>query len=189
LAQAASASAAQATSRRAADEVRARLGDHVYAEGFGSLPESVGALLAEKGLTLAIAESCTGGLAAELLTRTPGSSRYFLGGVVSYANAAKVQLLGVPGELLAEHGAVSEAVARAMAEGVRARLGADIGLAFTGIAGPDGGSEHKPVGLVHWAVAAAAGTEHKQRVFSGDRQSIRHRAVFAGFDTIRRGLA
>jgi nicotinamide-nucleotide amidase len=189
LAKAASAGAAEATSRRAADEVRARLGDHVYAEGFGSLPESVAALLAERGLTLAVAESCTGGLAAELLTRTPGSSRYFLGGVVSYANAAKTELLGVPAALIAEHGAVSEPVARAMAEGIRARLSADIGLAFTGIAGPDGGSEQKPVGLVHWAVATATGTEHQQRVFIGDRQSIRRRAVFAGLDTIRRGFA
>lgn len=188
LAKAASADAAQAASRSAADEVRARLGDHVYDEGFGSLPESVGALLARKGLTLAIAESCTGGLAAELITRTPGSSRYFLGGVVSYANTAKSELLGVPAELIAAHGAVSEPVARAMAESVRARLGADIGLAFSGIAGPDGGSEQKPVGLVHWAVATGAGTAHKQRVFIGDRQSIRRRAVFAGLDTIRRGL-
>jgi nicotinamide-nucleotide amidase len=188
LAKAASAGAAQGASRSAADEVRARLGDHVYAEGFGSLPESVGELLATKGLTLAIAESCTGGLAAELLTRTPGSSRYFVGGVVTYANSAKTELLGVPAALIAEHGAVSEPVARAMAEGMRARLGATIGLAFTGIAGPDGGTEQKPVGLVHWAVATAAGTEHKQRVFIGDRQSIRRRAVFAGLDTIRRSL-
>jgi PncC family amidohydrolase len=92
----------------------------------------------------------------------------------------------VPAALISEHGAVSEPVARAMAEGVRARLGADIGLAFTGIAGPDGGSEQKPVGLVHWVVATAAATEHKQRVFIGDRQSIRRRAVFAGLDSTRR---
>lgn len=189
LAKAVSLSAAQTVSRSAADEVRARLGDHVYGEGFGSLPDSVGALLAKKSLTLAIAESCTGGLAAELVTRTPGSSSYFLGAVVSYANSAKSELLGVPAELIATHGAVSEPVARAMAEGVRARLGADVGLAFSGIAGPDGGTEQKPVGLVHWAVATSAGTEHKQRVFIGDRQSIRRRAVFAGFDTIRRGLS
>jgi nicotinamide-nucleotide amidase len=188
LAKAASASEAQASARRAAEEVRSRLGDHVYAEGFGSLPESVGALLASKGLTLAIAESCTGGLAAELVTRAPGASRYLLGSVVAYANQVKTQLLGVPAELIARHGAVSEPVARAMAEGARQRLGADLGLAFTGIAGPDGGTPEKPVGLVHWAVASAAGTEHRERVFVGDRQGIRRRAAFAGFDLIRRSL-
>lgn len=188
LAKAATLADAQAVARRAADEARARLGDCVYAEGFGSLPDSVGAALAARGQTLALAESCTGGLAAELVTRTPGASRYFVGGVVVYANHAKTELLGVPAELIAEHGAVSEPVARAMAEGVRARLGADFGLAFTGIAGPDGGSAEKPVGLVHWAVASASGTQAHSRVFIGDRQAIRRRAVFAGFDTIRRGL-
>jgi nicotinamide-nucleotide amidase len=189
LARATSAATAAERARKAADEVRSRLGDHVSAEGFGSLPESVGALLTQRGLTLAVAESCTGGLAAELLTRTPGSSRHFLGGVVVYANQAKTELLGVPAALLAAHGAVSAEVARAMAEGVRRRLGADIGLAFTGVAGPDGGTEQKPVGLVHWAVATAAGTEQRDRVFIGDRQGIRRRAVFAGLDLVRRRLA
>jgi nicotinamide-nucleotide amidase len=188
LAQAATADAALALARRAADDARTRLGDNVYGEGFGSLPEHVGALLAAQGKTLAIAESCTGGLAAELLTRTPGSSRYFLGGTVTYANSAKVELLGVAAELLAAHGAVSAEVAQAMAEGVRARLGADFGLAFTGIAGPDGGTEQKPVGLVHWALASANGTEHRMRVFIGNRQDIRRRATFAGFDLLRRKL-
>ncbi len=186
LAQAASADAALEVARRAADDVRARLGDHVYGEGFASLPEHVGTLLTERGLTLAIAESCTGGLAAELVTRVPGSSRYFLGGAVVYANSAKTELLGVPPALLAEHGAVSAPVARAMAEGVRTRLGADLGLAFTGIAGPDGGTAQKPVGLVHWALATASGTELGERVFSGGRLDIRRRAAFAGFDLIRR---
>ncbi len=180
--------AALAVARRAADEVRDRLGDYVYAEGFGSLPESVVAKLTLTGKTLALAESCTGGLAADLATRSKGASRSFVGGVVAYDNRVKVALLGVPVQLLAEHGAVSEAVARAMAEGARARLGADFGLAFTGIAGPDGGSAEKPVGLVHWAVASAEGTQAHHRVFLGDRQSIRRRAVFAGFDSLRRGL-
>lgn len=179
---------ATSLARRAADEVRARLGDRVYAEGFGSLPDSVGALLAERGKTLAIAESCTGGLAAELMTRLPGASRYFLGGVVAYDNRVKVGLLGVPAELIAAHGAVSSEVALAMAEGARARLGADFGLAFTGIAGPDGGSAQKPVGLVHWALAGAAGSEQRDRVFVGDRQAVRRRAVFAGLDLLRRAL-
>ncbi|HKY36641.1 MAG TPA: competence/damage-inducible protein A [Polyangiaceae bacterium] len=188
LARAASPEVAARAARKAADEARSRLGDHVYAEGFGSLPESVGALLAERGLTLAVAESCTGGLAAELLTRAAGSSRYFLGGAVVYANPAKTELLGVAPELIAQHGAVSTEVARAMAEGVRARLGADIGLAFTGIAGPDGGTAQKPVGLVHWAASSKAGTEARDRVFIGDRQAIRRRAVFAGLDLVRRNL-
>jgi nicotinamide-nucleotide amidase len=188
LAQAASSELALETARRAADDVRGRLGDHVYGEGFGSLPEHVGALLAAQGKTLAIAESCTGGLAAELLTRIPGSSRYFLGGAVVYANTAKTTLLGVPEALLAEHGAVSAEVARAMAEGVRQRLGADLGLAFTGIAGPDGGTEQKPVGLVHWALASATGSVQRERVFVGGRLDIRRRAAFAGFDLIRRSL-
>jgi len=186
LAQAATADVASEVARRAADEVRARLGDHVYGEGFGSLPEHVGTLLAERGQTLALAESCTGGLAAELITRIAGSSRYFLGGVVAYANSAKTELLGVPAQLIAEHGAVSAQVARAMAEGVRQRLGADLGLAFTGIAGPAGGTPEKPVGLVHWALASAAGTQLGERVFIGGRLDIRRRAAFAGFDLVRR---
>lgn len=188
LARAATAADALAKARRAADEVKSRLGDHVYAEGFGSLPEHVGKLLAETGKTLAIAESCTGGLAVELVTRTPGSSQFFLGGAVTYANSAKTELLGVPAELIAKHGAVSAEVAQAMAEGIRRRLSADFGLAFTGIAGPDGGTAEKPVGLVHWAVATASGVQAKQRVFIGGRLDIRRRAVFAGFDLIRRSL-
>jgi len=188
LARGATSDDALTLAQRAAADVRARLGDCVYGEGFGSLPEHVGAQLAERGVTLAIAESCTGGLAAELLTRIPGSSRYFLGGVVAYANAVKTALLGVPAELLAAHGAVSAEVARAMAEGVRERLGADLGLAFTGIAGPDGGTADKPVGLVHWAVASRTGTVLRDRVFIGDRLAIRRRATFAGFDLLRRSL-
>jgi len=188
LARAATGDAALDLAQRAAADVRGRLGDYIYGEGFGSLPEHVGSSLAQRGLTLAIAESCTGGLAAELLTRIPGSSRYFLGGVVVYANSAKTALLGVPAELIAAHGAVSAEVARAMAEGVRARLGADLGLAFTGVAGPDGGTEQKPVGLVHWALARATGTEQRERVFFGGRLDVRRRAAFAGFDLIRRSL-
>lgn len=187
-ARAATAEAVHDIARRAADEVKARIGDHVYGEGFGSLPEHVAGMLAERGKTLAIAESCTGGLAAELLTRIPGSSRYFLGGAVTYANTAKTELLGVPAALIAAHGAVSAEVARAMAEGVRLRLGAEYGLAFTGIAGPDGGSPQKLVGLVHWALASSSGTEARERVFIGGRLDIRRRAVFAGFDLLRRSL-
>jgi nicotinamide-nucleotide amidase len=188
LAEAEAAPPATDLARRAADEVRRRIGDCVYAEGKSRLPEHVAGVLAAKQKTLAIAESCTGGLAAELLTRVPGASRYFVGGVVAYSNEVKTSLLGVSNELLARHGAVSAEVARAMAEGVRQRLGADFGLAFTGVAGPDGGSDQKPVGLVHWALASDAGTEHRERVFVGDRQAVRIRAAFSGFDLLRRTL-
>lgn len=188
LAHAATLAEAQSLARRAADDARARLGDVVYGEGFSSLPEQLGALLADRGQTIAVAESCTGGLVAELLTRAPGSSRYFLGGVVAYANSAKTELLGVSAALIAERGAVSAEVARAMAEGVRSRLGADFGLAFTGIAGPDGGTAEKPVGLVHWALASAAGTELRERVFIGNRQQVRLRAAFSGLELVRRAL-
>lgn len=188
LAQAATVDEAKSLARRAADDARTRLGDVVYGEGFGSLPDHLGALLAERGKTVAVAESCTGGLVAELLTRVPGSSAYFLGGVVAYANALKTNLLGVPAALIAERGAVSAEVARAMAEGVRSRVGADFGLAFTGIAGPGGGTAEKPVGLVHWALAQSDGTELRERVFIGDRQQIRRRAAFSGLDLLRRAL-
>ena len=135
-----------------------------------------------------MAESCTGGLVAEKLTDVPGSSAYFLGGVVAYADAAKRALLGVPEALLAEHGAVSEPVARAMAEGVRERFGADLAIATTGISGPDGGSEAKPVGLVYLALADAQGTHSDHFVFPLDR--TRHRQITAqvALDWIRRRL-
>jgi nicotinamide-nucleotide amidase len=182
------ASAARELAERAADEVRSRLGDHVFAEGATTLPELVGRLLEARALTLAVAESCTGGLAADLVTRAPGASRYFRGGAVTYADSAKHALLGVPEATLREHGAVSESVARAMAEGVRERLATDYGLAFTGIAGPSGCSEEKPVGLVHYALAGPGETLLRQRVFFGGRQDVRRRAVFAGLDLLRRKL-
>ncbi len=188
LAQAESVEAAKVATQRAAAAVRTRLGEHVFGEGFTSLPDRLGELLEQSQLTLALAESCTGGLAAELLTGRAGSSRYFLGAAVTYSNPLKTALLGVPAELIAAHGAVSAEVARAMAEGARSRLGADVGLSFTGIAGPGGGSEQKPVGLVHFAVATAAGTVNKQRVFVGSRNDVRRRAAFAGFDLVRRSL-
>jgi nicotinamide-nucleotide amidase len=188
LAAAASNETATNLAATAAREVRARLGDYVYGEGWNSLPEHVAGVLVQRGLTLGLAESCTGGLAAELLTRVPGSSRFFLGGVVAYANAAKTALLGVPEALLVAHGAVSAEVAAAMAEGARHRLGADLGLAFTGIAGPGGGTPDKPVGLVHWALSSKDGVATGQRVFNGGRNDVRRRAVFAGLDLVRRSI-
>jgi nicotinamide-nucleotide amidase len=188
LAEGADGGDAERRSRAAADEVRARLGTAVYGEGTLTLPAVLLDFLRERGLTLALAESCTGGLASKLLTDVPGASSVFLGGAVVYHNAAKTELLGVDARLVVEHGAVSREVAVAMAEGVRARLKSSIGLAFTGIAGPDGGTETKPVGLVHVALARAEGVRHFERVFPGAREHVRRRAVFAGFSLIRREL-
>jgi len=135
------------------EAIRERLGAMVYGEGEEPLESVLGAMLRDAGETLAVAESCTGGELAERITRVAGASDYFLGGVVAYANEAKTKLLGVSPALLAEHGAVSEPVVCAMARGVRERLGADFGVATTGISGPGGGSEEKPVGTVFVAVA------------------------------------
>jgi len=183
-------SAATADARIAAvvAAVRERLGPLVYGEGEETLPAVVGGLLRERGATVAVAESCTGGLVAERITDVPGASQYFRGGVVAYANEAKQALLGVPAELLARHGAVSEAVARAMAEGVRARFAADIGIATTGISGPTGGTAEKPVGLVYLALARAEGTTADGFVFPIDR--LRHRMLTAqvALDWLRRAL-
>jgi nicotinamide-nucleotide amidase len=178
---------ARERSEAAAREVRARLGDDVvYGEGDTSLPEVVCRLLEARSLTLAIAESCTGGLIAELVTNVPGASRSFLGGVVTYSNASKTELCGVSPALLEAHGAVSEEVARAMAEGARRRFGSKLSLAVTGIAGPDGGTAEKPVGLVHLAVTSDAGTTAKHTVFSGGRDVVRRRAAFAALALVRR---
>ena len=122
-----------------------------------------------RGLTVALAESCTGGLVADAITDVAGSSGYFVGGVVSYSNEAKQQLLGVPEAILAAHGAVSAQVARAMAEGARGRFGAAVAASVTGIAGPDGGSDAKPVGLTYVAVADESGVDVRRHLWSGDR--------------------
>lgn len=188
LATGTSAADAESRARIAADDVRARLGSAVFGEGTTSLPSVMVSLLAERGATLAFAESCTGGLGAELVTRVPGASRVFVGGLVTYSNALKERLLGVDPTLLAAHGAVSEPVARAMAEGARATTGATHALAFTGIAGPDGGSAEKPVGLVHLALATPAGTTAERRVFPGTRDEIRRRTVYWGLGMLRRAL-
>jgi nicotinamide-nucleotide amidase len=145
----------------------------------------VGDLLKARGWSIAVAESCTAGLLLGRLTEVPGSSAWVLGGVVAYANDVKTSFLDVPGELLELHGAVSEPVAVAMASGVRRKLGADVGIAVTGIAGPDGGSEAKPVGTV---VIAASGTIDAVKTFRflGDRQMVRLQSVVAALDMVRR---
>ncbi len=179
---------AEARLDRVCDEIRERLGAIVYGEGDDTLPMVVGRLLTEHGKTLAVAESCTGGLIAEQITEVPGSSGYFLGGVVAYSNEAKARFLGVPESVIAEHGAVSEPVVRAMAEGVRERFGADLGVATTGISGPDGGTEEKPVGLVHIALARDESTHAEHFVFPLDRHRHRRLTAQAALDWVRRAV-
>ena len=171
--------------------IRERLGAMVYGEGDETLEEVMGGRLREAGKTVAVAESCTGGGLGERITRVAGASDYFLGGVVAYADEAKVKLLGVPEALLAEHGAVSEPVARAMAEGVRERLAADFGVAITGISGPGGGTEEKPVGTVWIAVAQSpeeGGTHAESFLFPFERERHRQLTTQVALDWIRRAL-
>ncbi|MCA3747785.1 MAG: competence/damage-inducible protein A [Rubrobacter sp.] len=172
-------------------EILSRLGRYFFGEDDETLESAVGRLLKERGETLAVAESCTGGLLAKRLTDVPGSSAYFKEGIVAYSNEAKERLLGVPRKMLAEHGAVSEPVARRMAEGVRELSGADYGLSVTGIAGPGGGTAEKPVGLVWVGMASREGTEAVRLDLSAwarSRSSIRERSVNMAFDLLRRAL-
>jgi len=164
------------------------LGEDVAGVEIDGLSEVVLEALRLRGQTLAVAESCTGGLISAHLTDVPGASDVFLGGVVSYSNEAKEQLVDVPHETLIEHGAVSEEVAGAMATGVRGRFSADWGIGITGIAGPTGGTDEKPVGLVHWAVAGPDGLWLKHRVFLGDRAIVRQWSFNAALDLLRRRL-
>jgi nicotinamide-nucleotide amidase len=176
---------------RALDEAVGRLGEAlgsiVFSVDGRQLEAVVGDLLRERGWRLAAAESCTAGLLLGRLTEIPGSSAWIIGGVVAYANDVKTRELGVPDAMLAAHGAVSEPVARAMADGVRASFGADIGVAITGIAGPDGGSDTKPVGTVIMAVAGPASAV-KTSIFPGDRQMVRGLAVAGALDMVRRSI-
>ena len=171
-----------------AGQIEERLGHAIFAFRGETMEEVVGLRLAVTGFTLAVAESCTGGLISQRLTEVPGSSHYFMEGVVAYSNDAKTRALGVDAELIAQHGAVSAEVAEAMAEGVRRRADTDFGLAVTGIAGPGGGTEEKPVGLVFIALADDAHTEHRKLQLPGDRHLIRWRASQAALDLLRRRL-
>src|SRR5437867_9504954 len=152
------------------------------------MEEVVGRRLAMTDFTVAVAESCTGGLIAQRLTSVPGASKYFIEACVTYSNESKVRLLGVDKKLIKEFGAVSQQVARDMARGVRHRAKTDFGLAVTGIAGPGGGTEDKPVGLVYVALADDVHTEHKRLMLPGDRELIRWRASQAALDLLRRRL-
>jgi nicotinamide-nucleotide amidase len=169
-------------------QLEERLGNAVFSFSGEKMEEVVGLKLTLGGYTLSVAESCTGGLIAQRLTDVPGSSKYFIEGVVAYSNDAKTRALGVEPVLLLEHGAVSAPVAEAMAEGIRKRARTDFGLSITGIAGPGGGSEDKPVGLVYIALADDAHTEHRKFIIPGDRQLIRWRASQAALDLLRRRL-
>lgn len=185
-ASAASDEEAEAMLAELGDKIELALGEHVFSTHGESMEEIVGMYLVMKHKTVAVAESCTGGLLSERLTRIPGSSNFFLGGVVCYSNDLKMKLCGVPEILLAENGAVSKPVAQALAEGIRRRSGADIGLGITGIAGPTGGSPEKPVGLVFISLADERGTQIREFRFPGNREKIRHWASQAALEMIRR---
>jgi len=169
-------------------KIEKALGSSVFSFRGETMEEVVGRRLAITGFTLAVAESCTGGLIAQRLTNVAGSSKYFIEGVVTYSNESKARLLGVDRKVIREFGAVSSQVARDMARGVRHYAKTDFGLAVTGIAGPDGGTEEKPVGLVYIALAEDAHTEHRRLMLPGDRELIRWRASQAALDLLRRRL-
>jgi nicotinamide-nucleotide amidase len=169
--------------------LKEKVGRYAYGTGSEDLAEVVLALCRERGLTIAVGESCTGGMLGERLTAIPGSSDVVVGGVIAYANDIKSAMLGVDPEVIVRDGAVSETVARAMAEGARDKLGASIGVGITGIAGPGGATPGKPVGTVDLAVAGPWPTEAKRSQFIGDREEIRRRATQAALDMIRRQLA
>jgi len=169
-------------------KIERELGNSAFSFRGETMEEVVGRRLAMTEFTLAVAESCTGGLIAQRMTSVPGSSKYFIEGVVTYSNDSKVRLLGVDKKLIREFGAVSQQVARDMARGVRHRAKTDFGLAVTGIAGPGGGTKDKPVGLVYIALADDAHTEHKKLTIPGDRELVRWRASQAALDMLRRRL-
>jgi nicotinamide-nucleotide amidase len=176
---------AEARGDELASALRRPLERYLFSEDERTIAEIVLELSRAQGLRLATAESCTGGMVAARLTDVPGSSDVVLGGVVAYANEVKIAELGVPAELLEEHGAVSAEVAAAMAAGVRARLGAEVGIGVTGVAGPSGGTDAKPVGLVHVHVSAPRAEQGREFSLPGDRDTIRARATVASLHLAR----
>ncbi len=180
--------AAQSRADEVAGVVEDELDDAVYSRDGQSLEQIVGYWLQMRNATLAVAESCTGGLLAERITSVAGSSRYFLGGAVVYSNTLKTELAGVPAEMIERHGAVSREVAAALAEGVRYRCESTLGVGITGVAGPGGGTAEKPVGLVFHALASDGGTEVIERKYPGDRKRIRRFASTMALDMVRRKL-
>lgn len=180
--------AAQRRVDQLAEEIENELGDFVFASHGESLEQIVGYYLQMRGATIAVAESCTGGLLGERITSVSGSSRYFAGGTLVYSNEMKAELAGVPSSLLKNHGAVSEEVARALAEGIRKRCAATFGVGITGIVGPTGGTPEKPVGLVYVELAGEDFTDVVERKFPGDRKRIRWFATQQALDMVRRKL-
>ncbi len=176
------------SAEKVAQIIEERLGSHAYARDNISLPGHVGELLQAQGLSLGLAESCTGGLVSSLITRLAGASRYYNGAICSYQNDVKERLLFVSPETLKKYGAVSQQVAKEMALGARKALACDISLALTGIAGPTGASAEKPVGLVHWAISYKDQLLVKEGVFRGSRKEIQDRAAMAGLWSLRTAL-
>jgi nicotinamide-nucleotide amidase len=187
-ARASSAEEAQHRVDEAADAVEQELDEAVYSRNGESLEQIVGYWLQMRNATLAVAESCTGGLLGERITSVSGSSRYFAGGAIVYSNAVKTELAGVPADMIERHGAVSREVAAALAEGIRYRCEATLGIGITGVAGPMGGTPEKPVGLVFHALASGGGTEVIERNFPGDRKRIRWFATTLALDMVRKKL-
>lgn len=185
-ARAATDSEADALLNELGDKIELALGDHIFSTGGETLEEIVGMYLMMKQTTVATAESCTGGLLSERLTRVAGSSNFFLGGAVCYSNDLKTKLAGVPAQLIEANGAVSKSVAQAMAEGIRRRSSATLGIGITGIAGPGGGTPEKPVGMVFIAVADEQSTEVREFRFPGTRERIRFWASQTALELIRR---
>ncbi|TVR66141.1 MAG: competence/damage-inducible protein A [Spirochaetaceae bacterium] len=174
---------------KVARRIYAVLGEAIYGEDEQTLEAVTGELLLKQGMTLALAESCTGGLLSHRLTNVPGSSRYLLGSIVAYSNGLKQSALAVPGELIAREGAVSAPVAEAMAQGALALCGSETALAITGIAGPGGGTEEKPVGLTFIALAEGEHLESHRYRFSGEREEVKRRAAQAALELLYRHLS
>jgi len=179
---------ADAVAAEVAEAIRTRVPEGIYGEDDADIAAVLLAQCRATGATIAVAESCTGGLLGARLTDIPGSSDVFLGGVIAYANAVKIRELGVPADILGRHGAVSEEVVRAMAVGARARFGSTMGLAITGVAGPGGGTPDKPVGTVWVCVATPDHVEARLLQSWGDRREVRHRSAQAAMDLARRIL-
>jgi nicotinamide-nucleotide amidase len=172
-----------------AQKIEHELQEYIFTNTEQSLEEVVGMYLTMKQATIAVAESCTGGMLAERLTSIDGSSRYFMSGIVTYSNQSKIDLAGIPPLLLEMQGAVSEEVARGLADSVREKIGTTLGVAVTGIAGPSGGSADKPVGTVHVAVTGPEGTQHREFLFPGNRERIRWQSTQAALNMVRKMLA
>jgi nicotinamide-nucleotide amidase len=176
---------AQQMAEKDEHSLRDILGEFVYGTGEQSLAEVVGKKLVQQKKTIATAESCTGGLLAKFLTDIPGASRYFTYGWITYSNDAKISELEIPADLIDKYGAVSEQVAEAMAQQARKKADTDVAVSITGIAGPDGGSEQKPVGLVYISVDTGSGCETKRFIFHHNRDSIRLRAAQTALNMLR----